>query len=72
MSCEPSARPPERPFATILQPKSVRFDGVGWGRLIPGGTAVAGSGRLTSSTDVRFSGAGTLEIGDAKRAVQRA
>jgi len=55
VSSEPSARPPKWPSATILQPKSVRFDATCWGRLVLGGTAVAGGGRLTSSADVRYS-----------------
>ena len=50
----PSARLRKWPSATILQPKSVRLAGPCWGRLIPGGTAVAGGERLTSSADVRF------------------
>src|SRR5450830_830275 len=35
---EPSARPPESAAATILQPKSVRTDGDGWGSLGLDGT----------------------------------
>jgi len=30
---EPSARRPENPAATILQPKCVRLGGTGWGSL---------------------------------------
>jgi len=40
VSCEPSARPPERLAATRLQPKCVRSGGTGWDWL-----ALTGTGR---------------------------
>ena len=49
----PFSRPQKWPSATILQPKSARFDGSCWGRLGLDGTMVAGGDRSTSITGCR-------------------